>query len=215
MPQIATAPRPRKERKENAAQRRTQLLEATRRSIVANGLARTTLSTVAAEAGLSQGVAVFYFQSKAGLLTAVLRDQYQRYQDNWQAMLAAAGSDPVAQAIALIRADFTPAICGAESLALWFAFWGEERVTPQYAEVSGTFDKVRRAALEGVCERLLQGKAGMAAADLADWIETLTDGYWQKLHLFPETSSPEAAEAAALRLLARLLPEIDARLQAG
>ena len=64
------AERPRKERKANADKRRQQLLEATLRSIIHNGLAKTTLATVAAEAGLSQGIAVFYFKSKAGLLAA-------------------------------------------------------------------------------------------------------------------------------------------------
>ena len=39
--------RPRKERKENADRRRRQLLDAARRSILKNGLARTTLATVA------------------------------------------------------------------------------------------------------------------------------------------------------------------------
>ena len=54
--------RPRKERKENADKRRRQVLDATYRSIVSHGLAKTTLATVADEAGLSQGVAVFYFK---------------------------------------------------------------------------------------------------------------------------------------------------------
>ena len=81
------AGKPRKERKENADRRRRQLLDATRRSIVAHGLARTTLATVAVEAGLSQGVAVFYFASKTGLLTETMRDMYRSYEENWQAAL--------------------------------------------------------------------------------------------------------------------------------
>ncbi|MDP5358991.1 MAG: TetR family transcriptional regulator, partial [Paracoccaceae bacterium] len=89
--------RPRKERKENADKRRAQLLDATRRSIVSKGLAKTTLATVAAEAGLSQGVAVFYFKSKTGLLTETLRDHYLKYDQNWKQMLAAAGDDPLEQ----------------------------------------------------------------------------------------------------------------------
>ena len=72
--------KPRKERKANANKRREQLLNATLRSIAANGLAKTTLATVATEAGLSQGVAVFYFKSKNGLLTEALRSKYQKYE---------------------------------------------------------------------------------------------------------------------------------------
>ena len=86
--------RPRKERKENADRRRKQLIEATLRSVVANGLAKTTLATVAAEAGLSQGVAVFYFNTKDDLLAAALAHQYALYEQAWSEELDQAGSDP-------------------------------------------------------------------------------------------------------------------------
>lgn len=213
MPDDHATQRPRKERKENAVMRRAQLIEATRRSIVVRGLSRTTLATVADEAGLSQGVAVFYFKSKTGLLTEVLRDQYQRYQMNWEKTLAAAGKDPLDQIIALLHADFAPEISSADNLALWFAFWGEEKFTPQYANVSASFDRTRKETLERVCTALVQGTDGLDAAELVDWIETLTDGYWQKLHLFPDAVSRETAIATALRLLARLLPRYADRIE--
>ena len=47
----STVTRPRKERAENAAKRRRQIIEATLRSVVKNGLSGTTLATVSAEAG--------------------------------------------------------------------------------------------------------------------------------------------------------------------
>ena len=72
-----TATRPRKERAENAAKRRRQIIEATQRSIVKNGLSGTTLATVSAEAGLSQGVAVFYFKNKQTRRGEALRHQYE------------------------------------------------------------------------------------------------------------------------------------------
>lgn len=216
----ALTQRPRKERKENAERRRTQLLEATRRSIMANGLARTTLATVAAEAGLSQGVAVFYFKSKTGLLTETLRDHYQRYDQCWREMLAAAGEDPLDQVIAMIKADFMPEVCSQDSLALWFAFWGEEKHTPQYAVVSNEFDVAHRALMRSICDKLVgatskHGRVVGDGAEVSDWIENVSDGYWQKLHLFPETTDPQAAAAATLRLLARLLPEHAERILAA
>ena len=45
--------RPRKERAENAEKRRGQIIDATCRSIVRNGLSGTTLASVSAEADLS------------------------------------------------------------------------------------------------------------------------------------------------------------------
>lgn len=206
--------RPRKERKENADKRRAQLLDATRRSIVSKGLAKTTLATVAAEAGLSQGVAVFYFKSKTGLLTETLRDHYMKYDENWRKMLKAAGRDPLDQVLAMIHADFSPAICSPESLALWFAFWGEEKYTPQYAALSTEFDMAHRDAMRAIFAELLAPAPTPDGNEISDWIENVTDGYWQKLHLFPDTTTPDLAVAATFRLLARLLPDYADRILA-
>jgi TetR/AcrR family transcriptional repressor of bet genes len=206
--------RPRKERKDNADRRRQQLLDATLRSIVSNGLARTTLATVATEAGLSQGVAVFYFKSKTGLLTEALREQYQRYEDNWTSLLEQAGPDSLDRLIAMIEADFAPEICNPEALSVWFAFWGEQKFTPQYAEISAQFDKSRTQAIRDICRELIGVDADGDSDMIADWIDTLTDGYWQKMHLLPGEETRENAIAATRRLVARLIPESATRLDA-
>ncbi|QYX57529.1 TetR family transcriptional regulator C-terminal domain-containing protein [Roseovarius sp. SCSIO 43702] len=207
------SPKPRKERTENAEKRRAQLVDATLRSIAANGLAKTTLATVAAEAGLSQGVAVFYFKSKTALLTGALRALYDRYDATWREALARAGNDPVDRLAALVLADFDPEICNAETLSVWFAFWGEQKFTPQFAEVSAEYDAARGGAIRDICAELRPGADREEAARIADWIDTLTDGYWQHLHVFPEKNSREGAARAALELLATLLPEHADRLR--
>jgi TetR/AcrR family transcriptional repressor of bet genes len=204
--------KPRKERTKNADKRRQQLLTATLRSIVSNGLTKTTLATVANEAGLSQGVAVFYFHSKTGLLTEALREQYQIYENNWKSMLAKAGPDPLDQLLAMIKADFAPKICGPEALSIWFAFWGEQKFTPQYAEISAQFDISRTAAIRQICRKLVADDPAGRADMVAAWIDTFTDGYWQKLHLFPRTETREMAISATYALIAQLMPEHAARL---
>ncbi len=201
------ANRPRKERKENADKRRTQIIDATMRSIIQNGLSRTTLATVANEAGLSQGVAVFYFKSKGGLLIETMREQYRRYEAHWTGYLAKADPDPLAQLVAIIEADFAPEICNPDQLALWFAFWGEQSFTPQYAEISGEFDRNRSEAIRQLCRTLFADQPDSNPDRIGDWIDTLTDGFWQKLHLFPGTLTPEHAVASTLDLVAELLPQ--------
>lgn len=200
--------RPRKERRENAEMRRRQLLDAARRSILRHGLGRTTLATVADEAGLSQGVAVFYFRSKGGLLTETLRDLYQGYEDHWQAALATAGDDPIARLDALLAADFDAAACGPKVLPLWFAFWGELRFQAHYDAVAADFDTRRQHALAGVWHALLPESPAEEAGRIAEWMETLTDGYWQRLHLTPERIDRDAARAATRDCLARLVPTL-------
>jgi TetR/AcrR family transcriptional regulator, transcriptional repressor of bet genes len=204
--------KPRKERKANADKRRQQLLDATLRSIMINGLSKTTLATVANEAGLSQGVVVFYFKSKTGLLTEALKEQYARYQDNWTKALAKAGSEPLDQLIALIEADFAPSICNTEALSIWFAFWGEQKFTPQYAEVSAAFDQKRGDAIRNVCHQLLDNAADSDIDKIAGWIDILTDGYWQKLHVFPKSMRRKEAVAETLDFVSKLLPEYEDRI---
>jgi TetR/AcrR family transcriptional repressor of bet genes len=200
-------PKPRKERKENADKRRQQLLDATLRSVATNGLAKTTLATVANEAGLSQGVAIFYFKSKTGLLTEALKDKYIHYQDHWLKELDKAGTDPLDQLIALIKGDFAHSICNSEKLSIWFAFWGEQKFTPEYANVFSQYDQKRFDVTRGIFLELLNGSSDEDAGKMAVWVETLTDGYWQKLHLFPRSITPKQALAQTLELIGKLLPE--------
>ncbi|MEX3007578.1 TetR family transcriptional regulator C-terminal domain-containing protein [Hoeflea sp. TYP-13] len=199
-------PRPRRERKDNADKRRLQLIDATLRSIVANGLAKTTLATVANEAGLSQGVAVFYFKTKDGLLAETLRTQYSRYQDNWMRELNEANSDPASRLIALIRADFAPAVCNPETLSIWFAFWGELRFQPHYAEISREFDQKRGAAIQEICAELMPGASEAEVEMTATSIDSLTDGLWQKLYIWPETLDLDSALDVTIRTVQKLLP---------
>ncbi|WP_109310493.1 TetR family transcriptional regulator C-terminal domain-containing protein [Ruegeria sp. AU67] len=200
--------RPRKERKENADRRRRQLLDAARRSILAHGLAKTTLATVASEAELSQGVAAFYFKSKLGLLTEALRDLYQRYEDHWTASLGRAGDKPAEKIRALIKADFHPDACGPDVLPLWYAFWGELRFQLQYDEVAEHFETRRRETLRVIWNELLPDDEVTSPDQMAEWMETLTDGYWQRLHLAPQGLSRKQAEHAAWGCLVRLAPEL-------
>ena len=203
--------KPRKERKDNADRRRRQILDAAFRSIVQNGLSKTTLATVANEAGLSQGVAVFYYKSKNGLLTAVLQDIYQRYEDKWKAHLEKAGDDPYDKLVAIIEADFDKDICNPSTLSVWLAFWGEQKFTPQYAEITGQFDRKRSEAIAQICNDLLGGADEDRARLISEWADTLTDGYWQKLHLFPDEFDRDRAVETTMQFLARIMPEFAAR----
>lgn len=199
----AATKRPRKERTANAAMRRRQIIDATVQSVVKHGLARTTLATVAAEAGLSQGVAVFYFKNKQTLLGEVLRHHYEIYQTCWSEALEAAGPDPVDRLIALVRADFDPKVCDAASLVIWHAFWGESAARPDFARIADSFDKARFVTMRAVCAELLNevGRPLDEAASMATAIDALTDGLWLRIYL----STGEMDRAEALHVTARVL----------
>ncbi len=208
-PVSAAGSRPRKERTENAARRREQIINATLRSIARNGLAGTTLATVAREAGLSQGITVFYFQNKEGLLAAALDRHYARYEANWRAALAGAPDDPAARLAALVAADFTLEVCSRQAQVIWHAFWGEASARPLYAEISGRYDRARSEALLAACRDLLAAldRDPGQAAEIAAGIEALTDGLWLQLYLSERGMSLDDALAVARRILVALFPE--------
>ncbi len=203
-PAATPGPRPRKERTENAARRRRQIIDATLRSIEKNGLAGTTLATVSREAGLSQGVAVFYFQNKQALLDAALRHLYAEYQATWQAALEAAGTDPVARLAALVRVDFTGDACSPRTLTLWHAFWGEASARPLYAEIAAAYDAEHGSAMRAAVAALTDD----AEADrIADVLSAASDGYWTGMHLSQGAYPASEVLASLARLLAAFFPE--------
>jgi AcrR family transcriptional regulator len=213
----SVAVRPRKERAENAAKRRRQIIEATIRSVIKNGLANTTLATVSAEAGLSQGVAVFYFKNKQTLLGEVLRYQYEVYQEHWLLAREQAGADPLSQLIAMVKADFDPLICDADSLVIWHAFWGEASARPLYAEISDKYDAARVAAMREVCTALLaaSGRTVAEAPELGDGIDALTDGLWLRIYLSTEAMDTTKALRITVLFLSAAFPEHAENLVAG
>lgn len=201
--------RPRKERTENAARRRGQLVEATLRSIVRNGLQGTTLATVAREAGLSQGVAVFYFQTKEGLLAAALQRHYELYEANWTGARDAAGPAAADRLAAMIAADFAPSVCSHEAQVVWHAFWGEAGARPLYGRIAERFDTARSLALNAEVAGVLADTARdpAAAAEIGAGLEALTDGLWLQIYLSRGKAGVAEARAVARRFLAALFPE--------
>lgn len=199
------AEKPRKQRVENAARRSLQMIEATLRSVARRGLNETTLASVSREAGLSQGVAVFYFESKDRLLAAAFRHHYETYRRNWRTAIEAAGPEAEARLAAAIRADFGPVVFNREAVAVWYAFWGESTARPIYAEISKEFDSERNAQLGALCAELMGGDPAQGR-EVATAIDALTDGLWLRAHL----SQPWGGSAGPLCLTAcaveRLLP---------
>ena len=199
--------RPRKERKENADRRRRQLLDATRRSIAANGLQRTTFDTVADQAGLSRSIAGCYFKSKTGLLAETLRDLSKTYERHWKAALDAAGEDPIVQLVALIRADFDPLVFNSDFIVSWYALWGErhflmltddEDSDPSHLEHTQAGKDILTGLLSDEPDR---------AAEISLVLEAVIDGFYNEVHLNPKDTNTEELLAITIRCLATYLPE--------
>ncbi len=187
------------------------------RSIVKQGLSGTTLASVAKEAGLSQGSAVFYFNTKLELLAAVLRHLYEDYEAAWRAAVERAGPDPLNQVLAMLKVDFEPPVCTPDSLFIWHAFWGEAGSRPHYAAITAIFEAPRFAVLRGHCATLLRstGRPEQEAENLAIALDSLSDGLWWRLYLSEGNMTPARALAVVADVLARSLPAHAAEIRAG
>ncbi len=104
-----TAPaRKRSQRAEQKQRTRMRLIEATMAVVAREGLTCTTLGKVARQAGLSQGIVNFHFESKDQLLAETLTQLTEEYRSIWQDASAGAGDDPAAGLEALVRALLEP-----------------------------------------------------------------------------------------------------------
>lgn len=202
------AKRPRRERTENAAMRRRQLIEATIDSIVEHGLSATTLATVSDGAGLSQGVAVFYFQTKESLFVETLKYHYEEYNKVWRAALEAAPDDPVEKILALVFADLDESICNRRNLALWNSFWGEATARPTFAKICDDYDSEHNAVLLALCRAAkdLIEDPSWGPETVAEALDTMVDGMWIRMNITPGNMDNAAGRMLLSRFLATVMP---------
>ena len=181
-------------RKASRELRRQQLIEATIKTIAHRGFSQTTMTDVAATAGVSHGLVNFHFHTKEKLLTETLLFMAQEYQSNWAAALVAAAPDPASQLNALIVADFNDRICTPDKLAAWCAFWGEAQSRPIYLEQCGANDRNYIVMKEEVCRRLVaEGGYSIDPARAARVLRVTIEGVWLDLMATAEPYSKDEA----------------------
>jgi TetR/AcrR family transcriptional repressor of bet genes len=175
--QPESAPKP--PRKLSRETRRQQLIDATIETIAVRGYARTTLTDVANQAGLSHGLVNFHFQSKEKLLSETLMFLAEEYRENWTQALAAAGPSPAHRLDAMLRADFNPTIYTQSKLSAWCAFWGEAQCRPLYQEQCGANDAQYQSTLESLCLELkTEGGYAFDPIRAARVLRVTTEGVW-------------------------------------
>ena len=169
-------------RKISRDERRQQLIDATMRVLARNGYSQTTLSNVAAEAGVSHGLVNFHFESKEKLLTATLMFMAAEYRQNWQAALKAAGDDPAKRLAALLEADFNGVVWTQERSACWCAFWGEVQSRPIYQQECAANDEDYIQTLEDLCQALIDGgHYDLQAKRVARVLRFTSEGLWNDM----------------------------------
>lgn len=186
---------------------RTQarVIEAVVEVIARQGICGTTFASVSAEAGVSQGVLVFHFKNKEGLLTAALSRLLQEYRQTWREAIE--GRDPLERILQLIRVDFSPEICSQTKLALWFSFWGEAGAQPLYNKICVEAEIERNDAMLESCRDLVAVPGGPDPDLLTQSIDAFTDGLWLQMHMQGHPLTREEALEAAFAHLRLMIPD--------
>ncbi len=203
--QVEPKPAPRTASRE---ERRTQLIEATIRSIASHGLSDTTMATVAREAGLSQGIINLHFDSKEKLLLATLERVVDEYRALWESTMAVAPDEPAARLAALAQVDFHPSVCEPNKLAVWFAFWSESKARPTYRKLCAARDRGYDQQMRRLVHELVStgGYTGVNPDLAARGLAALTEGLWLDMLVNPRTVSRREARRASQAYLAHLFP---------
>lgn len=196
-----------KKRTQSKEKRRVQLIRATIRSIAKNGLSDTTISTVAREAGLSQGIINLHFQSKDRLLLDTLSFVVDEYKTHWEKALDRAGDSSAERLRALVEVDFHPSLCDRNKLAVWFAFWSETKSRPTYrklcAERDRAYDQVIRALFSDLKR---EGSYPVDADTAARGLTAMTEGLWLDMLLSPKNMSRQQALDISMAYLRSVFP---------
>ena len=195
-------------RAQSRARRRQQLIDATIKCIARKGLGSTTLSDVATEAGLSQGIINLHFESKDNLLAETLRTLAEEYDDQFMQTLRGQPDDPAAALLALMEMDLRPPVCDRRKLAVWFAFWGEVKAVPTYQKICAERDQKYDAVMLELTDAVIRDGAykGVEAQIVVDGLSSMTDGMWLSCLVNPKTFDAAAARRAVRHYLATVFP---------
>jgi TetR/AcrR family transcriptional repressor of bet genes len=199
---------PKSRRAQAKVERRQTLIDATIRSIAAHGLSGTTIARVTELAGTSIGLANFYFENKERLFEATLQHLADEERRVWQKMNADASLTPAERLVALLDARFHPKVCNRQTLAVWFAFWGDAGAREIYRRVVEPLDVERLNATVAIINGLGPDATSHQrdALQTALGLEAFYDGLWLNHLLYPADFKRLGCRQRAIEHLAALFP---------
>ncbi|MEM6305349.1 MAG: TetR family transcriptional regulator C-terminal domain-containing protein [Pseudomonadota bacterium] len=186
--------------------RKQQLIDATIAVIAEKGVSGTTTAQVTGKAGLSAGIISLHFENKDNLLKATLEYLAEELQDKWQAVDADPALSAEQKLWGIIAAGFHPDICSYEKIRVWFAFFGEAEYRAFYREMVDRFDTEREDALTKLLVEL--GQSQDQAKATTQTIESLADGLWLTMMLYPHWLDRDASEQRIWDLLCLHFPDL-------
>ncbi|HVI87452.1 MAG TPA: transcriptional regulator BetI [Dongiaceae bacterium] len=177
--------------------RRRQLIDATIASIHEVGFADSSLSRISAKAGVSTGIVHHYFEDKADLLEATLRQLGNNLHQAVVTRLAAAQS-PIDRLMAVIDGNLGPELFTPQSVSAWLAFWAQVPNNERLA-------RVQRIIIGRLHDNLVAALRPLAPVSeipgIARLVASLIDGLWLRAALQPQAPDCIAARGVVIDYL--------------
>ncbi len=184
--------------------RRRQIIAATKTCIHREGMARTSASRIAREAGIAPGLIAHYFDDKDDLLLETFRSIYRELTSDVRRRLGLASS-PEERMLALLEAQISPATLRPEALTAWLAIYSTKREFPLLERIERAYEG---RLMNNLRHELRAVGLGISEArDTAEELSILIDGLWQNL-ANPVTFTPERARNILYRYLRLRLPQL-------
>lgn len=194
--------------------RRNELIDATIASIATHGLGDTTLSTIAAEAGVSPGLVNHYFDGKEELFEATLRHLAKQLALTIRNLIPADAA-PTDRLHAIIDGCLSDDNFAEGSVQAWLHFWRQVPGNAGFARLLRAINQRFRSNLMFALVELLPREL---AEEASIGLYALIDGFWLRRAIEPDAVKLEVARKICRGYIAMVVanqtlpPAISARL---
>ncbi|MEP2028080.1 MAG: TetR family transcriptional regulator C-terminal domain-containing protein [Paracoccaceae bacterium] len=199
-----------KSTKRNPEHSKKLLISAALDTIAETGIGDTTVTKIIDRAGLSRGMIHLHFGGKSQLLTAAAKTFSEVYYQELEVYVQAAGSDPVAIILSVIKADLSDKVMNDRSTRIWHAFRGAAGTDPGIASFSNTRDKRLREILNSAFMEIANdydAKTAPQQAKAATYgLLVMLEGMWVDYLANARSFSRSDATAIVSKFIAGLFP---------
>lgn len=176
--------------------RRASLIDATIAEIGAAGSLDVTVAQIARRAGVSSGLAHFYFGGKDQILVAAMRRIMGDYAREVGIRLRDACT-PRARLAAIVEGSFAPSNFDSDTVSAWLNFYVLALSSPEAARLYRVYARRLKSNLSHAARPLV----GAAAPALAERIAALIDGLYLAHGLGADAPDGAAAVGSVMAAL--------------
>lgn len=181
--------------------RRIELIDATIASIATHGLGDTTLSTIAAEAGVSPGLVNHYFEGKDELLEATLRHLATQLAMRVRSLMPQ-NPTPLDRIHSIVEGCLKDENFSEGSVQAWLHFWRQVPNNVRFARLQHAINCRFRSNLLFALKQLMSDER---AEEASIAIYALIDGFWLRSATEPNAVRLDVARKICRDYIAMIL----------